>query len=130
MKRELTLNDLLTLSDEEILNIGEYLGITWEGWNTIDHVLEARHFYLNKGYTHNSFSKMITKFNALSIIELIREYHQIDMYTVDENWCIQLFDLNVCANDQESCIYENSNEELIDLLFQCLKWLNERLRDK
>ena len=63
------------------------------------------------------------------LIEFIRNHHQIDIYTVNEKWCVQLFDLNVCANDQESCVYENDRNELIDVLFECVVWILDILVD-
>lgn len=129
MKQELTINDLLSISDNEILNISKYLGSTWMEWNTTDHVFDARYAYTDKGLKHNSLVKIVEKFTGLRMIGLIREYHQIDLYTVNEKWCIQLFDLNDCANDQNDCSYEDNNTELIDLLFDCVKWLNDSLKD-
>lgn len=63
------------------------------------------------------------------LIEFIRNHHQMDIYTVNEKWCVQLFDLNVCANDQESCVYENDRNELIDVLFECVVWILDILVD-
>lgn len=130
MKLNLTIKDLLTLSDKQILIISDCLGITWTEWNKDDHVFYARHAYLGKGLTHNSFSKIIEKFTGLPMIGFIREYYQMDIYTVNDNWCIQLFDLNDCANDQKSCVYENSSEELINLLFDGIKFVFEILADR
>lgn len=62
-------------------------------------------------------------------IEFIRQHHQIDMYTVNEDWCIQLFDLNDCANDQRSCVYENSCKEVIDILFECVDWILDNMEN-
>lgn len=62
-------------------------------------------------------------------IEFIRHHHQIDFYTVDDIWCVQLFDLCDCANDQKPCIYESSSKELIDVLFESIIWILERIND-
>lgn len=62
-------------------------------------------------------------------LEFVRQHHQMDIYTVDETWGIQLFDLNDCANDEKSCIYENNGKELIDVLYECIIWILDRLMD-
>ncbi len=58
-----------------------------------------------------------------NLIQTIRTHHQMDIYTVDELWCVQLFDLNDAANDAASCVYENSALELVDVLFDCLEYI-------
>jgi hypothetical protein len=35
---------------------------------------------------------------------------------------VQLFDLKDCVNDGVDCVYENNSEELVDVLFETLKW--------
>ncbi|HFU7058227.1 TPA: hypothetical protein ACGN81_005333 [Bacillus cereus] len=35
------------------------------------------------------------------LIKELWELHQINIYSVDGNWCIQLFDLDVCPNDYD-----------------------------
>lgn len=67
--------------------------------------------------------------SIVSCIEFIRHHHQLDIYTVNEDWCIQLFDLSDCANDEVDCIYENSSIELIDVLFMAMLWILDRLMD-
>lgn len=62
-------------------------------------------------------------------IEFIRNHNQMDIYTVNEYWCVQLFDLNDCANDQKSCVHENDSEELVDAIFECIIWILECLID-
>jgi len=63
------------------------------------------------------------------LIKQIREYHQMDIYTVNESWCIQLFEPHVCANDEESCVYECDNESLLIVLEQAWEWITDRWRD-
>ncbi|MBM7715358.1 hypothetical protein JOC94_002345 [Bacillus thermophilus] len=59
------------------------------------------------------------------LISSLRRYHQINVYTVSENWCIQLFDLDVDTNDIEaSCIYEDQNKDLDNLLIEAIEWVN------
>lgn len=65
-----------------------------------------------------------------NLLEVIRKYHQIDVYTVDSNWCIQLFDFDVAANDQVDCIYENHHEELINVLYGSLEWIYDHERNR
>jgi hypothetical protein len=62
-------------------------------------------------------------------IDFIRHHHQMDIYTVNKEWCVQLFDLGTCANDAQSCIYENSSKELIDALYECMLWILDRLEE-
>lgn len=63
------------------------------------------------------------------MIEIIRRYHQMEIYTVDEIWCAQLLDINDCANGQKSCILEISNKELINTLFECVLYVLENMDD-
>lgn len=70
-----------------------------------------------------------------SLILKLRELHQMDIYTVNEYWCIQLFELDVCANDYSvqpcvefQCIYENSNTKLLKVLKDAYEWALERIR--
>lgn len=59
------------------------------------------------------------------IIEL-RRYVQFDFYTVNDMYCLQLFDKNVSANDGVDCIYEDSNE-IFEILFDnAIEWCKER----
>lgn len=57
------------------------------------------------------------------LIDVIRDFAQMNIYTVDENWCIQLFEFDVAANDNTDCIYEASDKKLINVLFGALGWL-------
>jgi hypothetical protein len=57
------------------------------------------------------------------LIEILRSYGQISIYTVHTDWCIELFDRKVSANDGESPLYQTSHNELIDALFNCLLWI-------
>lgn len=59
-------------------------------------------------------------------INFIRKHHQLNIYTVDETWVVQLFELDVCANDiWKSCVYETDSKELIDALFESILWISE-----
>ncbi|TQR29418.1 hypothetical protein [Brevibacillus brevis] len=64
------------------------------------------------------------------LIEVIRAHHQLDIYTVGEHWCVQLFDPNVDANDGVSCISEGSSTELVNALYDALEWIYDCLTDK
>lgn len=63
------------------------------------------------------------------LLEVIRKYHQIIIYTVDERWCIQLFEHDEPTNDDVSCCYENNWSELINLLYVAMEWIYDRLDD-
>lgn len=54
-----------------------------------------------------------------SLVGKIRERYQLSIYTVNDNWVVQLYDADVCANDQVDGIYEVASKELIDALFAC-----------
>lgn len=58
------------------------------------------------------------------LIKSIRACNQMQIYTVNETWCIQLFDPDICANDEIDCVYETSSENLIDALKDAHSWLN------
>jgi len=70
-------------------------------------------------------------FNIGKMIEILRENYQLDIYTVDATWHVQLFDIKVCANDDLCCDYETGWEdnELIDELFNCLIYMLESEND-
>lgn len=57
----------------------------------------------------------------------IREFNQFNLYTVNENYCIQLFDLEVCANDEINCISEFSNKDLKKVLIRALEDVAETI---
>lgn len=59
------------------------------------------------------------------LISKIREFHQMTIYTVNDHWCIQLFDINVAANDMIDCLFETSSTELIKVLRYALEWIEE-----
>ncbi|WP_036710458.1 hypothetical protein [Paenibacillus pinihumi] len=75
----------------------------------------------------------------MSIEELIanlRGLHQLSLYTVNEDWCIQLYELDVCANDHDvfkqakyAPIYESSNHSLQFLLIEATEWAAKRYQD-
>ncbi|OAS19272.1 hypothetical protein [Paenibacillus oryzisoli] len=62
------------------------------------------------------------------LIKKLRELHQMMMFTVDETWCIQLFELNVAANDMIDCIYESGSKNLYNELSDALEWAEDRVR--
>ncbi|MGC5773636.1 hypothetical protein J4O75_14925 [Paenibacillus pabuli] len=64
------------------------------------------------------------------LLEVIRKYHQIGIYTVNANWCIQLFELDEPANDEISCFYENFGPDLIKLLYVTMERIYDRLNDR
>ena len=58
------------------------------------------------------------------LITSLRQYHQLNIYTVGEQWCLQLFDLDVDTNDiGVSCIYEDQNLNLDNLLIDAMEWV-------
>lgn len=70
------------------------------------------------------------------LIEEIRELHQINIYSVDENWCIQLFNLDVCPNDYDvqpcpefECVFETSGGDLYNVLSDALEWAQNQVRN-
>ncbi|MCP1134360.1 hypothetical protein NKT34_13730 [Paenibacillus polysaccharolyticus] len=63
------------------------------------------------------------------LLEVIRKYHQMILYTVDERWCIQLFEHDEATNDAESCWHESSGTELIKLLYTTIERIYDRLND-
>ena len=57
------------------------------------------------------------------IIKLIREKAQFDLYTVGDAWHLQLFDLDVAANDQIECIWEDDGTTAMQVLNKGLQYL-------
>ncbi|PIE91741.1 hypothetical protein CO726_30525 [Bacillus fungorum] len=71
------------------------------------------------------------------LIKELRELHQINIYSVDENWCIQLFDLDVCPNDYDvqpcpefECVFETSGKVLTNVLSDALVWAKDQLENQ
>lgn len=64
------------------------------------------------------------------LLEVIRKYHQINLYTVNEDWCIQLFENYEQANDEIPCLYEHYSENLIRLLYATMERIYDRLNDR
>lgn len=69
------------------------------------------------------------------LINKLRELHQIDIYSVNDGWCVQLFDLDVCPNDYDvqpcpkfQCVFETSGKVLYKVLLEALEWAKERLQ--
>lgn len=61
---------------------------------------------------------------AGQLIEFIREFAQMNIYTVDERWCIQLLNLEDAVNDIDvSPIWENHSNTLIDVLFMAVEYI-------
>lgn len=59
------------------------------------------------------------------LIQVLRVHHQIQIYTVNEVWCVQLFDLDVSANDQIDCVFEIGEKTLINALKGALEWVEK-----
>ncbi|MFU2203120.1 hypothetical protein [Bacillus subtilis] len=58
------------------------------------------------------------------LIVSLRQHHQISLYTVGDQWCIQLFDLDVNTNFiGANCVYEDQNESLKKLLIYAHEWV-------
>jgi len=71
--------------------------------------------------------------NSMSIEEMllkIREFNQYNFYTVNEYYCIQLFDLEVCANDEIDCNSEFSNKDLKKVLIRALEDIAETIYNR
>ncbi|HFC9206741.1 TPA: hypothetical protein ACF0PM_002200 [Clostridium perfringens] len=78
----------------------------------------------NESITHDD----LNDYENLSVeqkILLIREFNQINLYSVNEDWCIQLFDWDICANDGCSCNWEGSSRDLNELLNYTLEYISE-----
>jgi hypothetical protein len=77
-----------------------------------------------------NIDKEVSELTTEELIKLIRKYHQIDLYTVDEYWCLQLFDLTVCPNDiNVSCDWENDDKELNTVLIMAIEYIAECIYD-
>ena len=61
------------------------------------------------------------------ILEL-RKYVQFEFYTVNDMYCLQLFDKNVPANDDADGIYFDNNENFEILFDNAIEWCKERHR--
>lgn len=58
------------------------------------------------------------------LMTILRQFHQIIVYTVSAYWCIQLFNLDTDTNDKgANCIYEDDNKNLEKLLLDAIDWV-------
>ncbi|MEC0232660.1 hypothetical protein [Paenibacillus alba] len=62
------------------------------------------------------------------LIIKIRLYHQINIFTVNDDWCVQLFNSDEEANGDFDCIYESHSKDFKVLLSDALEWAVDRLR--
>jgi hypothetical protein len=60
------------------------------------------------------------------LINIIREHHQMIIYTVNEYWCVQLLDRDMCGNDEGDCDWEDSDTDLIRVLRKAVEYTGER----
>lgn len=70
---------------------------------------------------------------SMSIEEMllkIREFNQFNIYTVNEYYCIQLFELEVCGNDEIDCISEFSDTDLRKVLIRALEDISETVYNR
>ena len=68
-------------------------------------------------------AKLPRKIGVEELIMNLRKYHQMDIYTVDKQWVVQLFELDTCPNDIGiSCDFETSGESLNKVLTEALEW--------
>lgn len=71
--------------------------------------------------------------DSMSIEEMllkIREFNQFNIYTVNEYYCIQLFELEVCGNDEIDCISEFSDTDLRKVLIRALEDIAETIYNR
>jgi len=113
--------EILNYNDQKLLvkEIGIY-----DWWKKQEHLLDIR-------MTEYMLNYMCKNATIGKLIEFIKKYYQMDIYTVGNSWHIQLFELEVDANDQEPCIYEDGygENELVDVLFTCAVWVILQIRD-
>lgn len=57
------------------------------------------------------------------LIEIIRGYAQVNIYSLHTDWCVQIFDRKVSIDDDQPCLYESMQKELVDALFNSLLWI-------
>lgn len=70
---------------------------------------------------------------SMSIEEMllkVREFNQFNIYTVNEYYCIQLFELEVCGNDEIDCISEFSDIDLRKVLIRALEDIAETIYNR
>ncbi|MDN4090956.1 hypothetical protein [Paenibacillus polymyxa] len=77
-----------------------------------------------------SIDQLLEKVTVGRLIEVIRSYHQLEIYNVSPLWCLRLFDLSTSANDQPFCLYEDAQEELLLVLYLALGWIYERRHEE
>lgn len=71
--------------------------------------------------------------DSMSIEEMllkIRGFNQFNIYTVNEYYCIQLFELEVCGNDEIDCISEFSDTDLRKVLIRALEDIAETIYNR
>ena len=57
----------------------------------------------------------------------LAKFVKFDLFTVDENFVLQLFDKSTNPNDiNVSCIWENDNPNLYILLDEAMDWIKKQ----
>lgn len=121
MKQNITSEQFVSLSFEKCIRLLSFLGVE------IEDTQEQKDFYKwNKEIVKDRYSYHFENLTIGKSIEFIRYHHQMDIYTVNDYWCVQLFDFSVCANDEKSCICEYSGKELIEVFYECIIWILDR----
>lgn len=70
----------------------------------------------------NTYESLTTE----ELIKQLRIYNQIQIYSVYEKWCVQLFDLSICPNEiNVSCIWEDSDKNLKKVLIRAVEHIVE-----
>lgn len=123
MKNNISIKQLLQLSNKTILNISRNLGMTWFNWETESHIEDARKAF-KKGWKHTTLVNLSEKINIAAMLEILTKYYCI-RYMHQENivpnkpelglqWYIALFD------DEDCPLIDTKNIELCDGLWDLM----------
>lgn len=117
MKQVISLNQIKQMPYTDQKRLVTESGL-YDWWKKEYHLLDVE-------MTNKMLLRICQNTSIGKLIEIIRQYHQMDIYTVDKVWHVQLFELEVAANDNTSCVFETGSEEneLIDILFECIVWI-------
>ena len=124
MKSNIEVEDLLKLSNKQILKLSEKVNLSHTFWNTEEHIADARKVFENSGDIHSTFINLIHTLDAIKMLDIITENHSVsdmrqECIIPNEpdyglQWYVELF------HDVDVPKVESINEELIYALWELL----------
>lgn len=121
-----TINNYLdTINGLYVLRCAEYGNVI--SYYDVEYSKEIKNSSLNKRNREYLFiEKNIEELTMEEMFETIRKYHQYNLYTVNECFCLQILNPEDCGNDDDvTCISQYDGKILRRVLISALKDIAE-----